>query len=381
MRPLIAIIAIIMFTACGSLPAGSPPVASERSSSATAGSPAGIGAARTIGQPATPTSIETPSDARSGSSGQCTTIIPSLAVPLFDISVMNADGTDPHTVWSDHAPFPHDPAWSPDGQLIALAGTQNNQPGIFVIHSDGSDARRLTENGGDSEPSWTPNGAYVVFERELPGKHTIFVMNADGGNAHPLTGGPYDEAPRWSPDGNEIVFSRAVDDKLDVYVMDADGSNVRRLTDDPALDSPVTWSPDGRRIVFSSSRGSQPGTYQVNLYLMNADGSDVHPLVLGADLTGWASLSPDGSRILFTSNRNGNSDIYVADIDGSNLYDLTNNSADDSYPDWSPDGTHIVFESDRADQTIISKHRDGTPEQGTSCVATKPDGPRSRRNQ
>lgn len=362
MRSLFAVVALVLFVSCGSQQSGSPPVAPARSSGATPTSPAGTAAAQTTSRPSSPTSIGTPNPASTVSSGQCPLVIPSRAVTLFDTYVMNADGSNPHKIWSDHANFPHDPAWSPDGQWIALAGEQDNHAGIFAIRPDGSGAQRLTENGGDSEPTWSPDGAHIAFERELPGKHTIFVMDAGGGNAHPVTNGSYDEDPLWSPKDSRIVFSRVVNDNVDVYVMDADGSNVRRLTGDPALDGPVAWSPDGRQILFSSSRGSRPGTYQVSLYLMNADGSDVRRLALGPDLTGWASWSPDGKRILFASSRSGSSDIYVADADGSNLHDLTNSRASDSTPNWSPDGKQIVFESDRAYRPVIGPRRDGWPE-------------------
>lgn len=286
MRPRFALIALLLLVACGSQQGGSPHVAPARPTPVTPRSSVSGVAAQKTSQPGGPTRIDTPSAASTAASGQCPFVASSHAITPFDTYVMNADGSDPHMTWSDHATFPHDPAWSPDGQWIAVAGMQDNHAGLFVIHSDGSGTQRLTQDGGDSEPSWSPDSAYIAFERMLPGKHTIFVMDADGKNAHPFTNGPYDEDPLWLPEGSRIVFSRVLNDNPDVYVMDADGSNLRRLTDDPAPDAPVAWSPNGRQILFSSSRGSRPGTYQVSLYLMNADGSDVRPLALGPDLTG-----------------------------------------------------------------------------------------------
>jgi len=72
----------------------------------------------------------------------------------YQIYIMDSDGTNQrklfiHDKWSDIYPI-----WSPDGTQIAFqASTTNNTGGIFIVHSDGTNLRQLT-NGGEEHPGW-----------------------------------------------------------------------------------------------------------------------------------------------------------------------------------------------------------------------------------
>ena len=51
--------------------------------------------------------------------------------------------------------------WSPDGSLIAYARDRSWDNGIFVVESDGSSPRRLTQKGG--WPTWWPDGSRIAY--------------------------------------------------------------------------------------------------------------------------------------------------------------------------------------------------------------------------
>jgi TolB protein len=59
------------------------------------------------------------------------------------------------------APGSHEtPTFSPDGLRIAYAGTYGSGVGatqIYVMDDDGSNARRLTNEGNNFSPSWSGN--------------------------------------------------------------------------------------------------------------------------------------------------------------------------------------------------------------------------------
>src|SRR5712691_985995 len=73
------------------------------------------------------------------------------------------------------------------------AGNFGNQE-IYVMNADGTDQRRLTDNGAiDGVPAWSPNGQRIAFHstRANPGPPPlaidIFLMNADGTDQTQLT--------------------------------------------------------------------------------------------------------------------------------------------------------------------------------------------------
>ena len=52
------------------------------------------------------------------------------------------------------------PAWSPDGRLIAYAELAGN--GIWIVPSRGGTARKITEFG--AHPTWAPDGRRIAFQ-------------------------------------------------------------------------------------------------------------------------------------------------------------------------------------------------------------------------
>jgi TolB protein len=232
---------------------------------------------------------------------------------------------------------------------ILFDSAQDGRGDIYVMHSDGSNWRRLTFAAkGGGLPQWSPDRRRIVFvsTREGDGKN-VYIMNADGSNVVRLTNHKDDDdEPSWSPDAAKIVFESNRDGNSEIYVMNVDGSGVQRLTWSDREGSFPCWSPDGTRIVF----GVDDGLPSEAIFVMNSDGSA--PRLVGAGAA--PRWSPDGKRILFISRRDGDGDdrdhdteIYVMNSDGSGVQRLTRNRSVDAGHAWSPDGTQIVFHSDR----------------------------------
>ena len=75
------------------------------------------------------------------------------------------------------------PEWSPDGDRIVFVSEDNQREhqDVYTVRPDGSDVRRLTDDGGSRSPSWTADGR-ILFTRS--GKWAGFwMMDADGANA------------------------------------------------------------------------------------------------------------------------------------------------------------------------------------------------------
>ena len=93
----------------------------------------------------------------------------------------------------------YDPAWSPQGDLIAFVSSAYDGDEIYVVDPQGVSVQRLTYNAWewDKHPSWSPDGSRIVFySNRDTGKRQLWIMNADGSNQHNLTN---DEFEDWDP--------------------------------------------------------------------------------------------------------------------------------------------------------------------------------------
>lgn len=175
---------------------------------------------------------------------------------VFDIMVMNSDGTDIQRITLDDIPgYPHGgygaPEWSRDGSKILFhynypsTGTKD----IFVMNADGSNIQRL---GPGSHPHWAFNDTKIVFDMSYnPTNKGIYVMNSDGSNVNQITDGPYDGAPDLSSSG-QVVFGRLVGGKGQLFLVNLDGSGLLQITEGGTgvgAGNPC-WSPDGKHMAF-----------------------------------------------------------------------------------------------------------------------------------
>jgi len=168
-----------------------------------------------------------------------------------------------------------DPVWSPDGARIAFDGTAADPNvtddavivDVFTIDRSGGPPVKLTRSAGISgDPAWSPDGSLIAFETDLgdyPAKQGIYVMNAaDGSAVRRITTLPasatFDGAARFSPDGRHILFTRTVDDRTAaLFIVGLDGSGLHPITDDSVKPGDATWSPDGRTIAFEADSPSR----------------------------------------------------------------------------------------------------------------------------
>jgi TolB protein len=114
---------------------------------------------------------------------------------------MNADGSSQSKVEMPDMGYVIDPAWSPNGQLLAFSWRRpNGNYDIYVMEIVTRQLVELTRDVGRNErPSWAPDGRHLVFESTRTGTRQIWSMLADGSQAHELTKQGQNESPNWSP--------------------------------------------------------------------------------------------------------------------------------------------------------------------------------------
>ena len=175
---------------------------------------------------------------------------------------------------------------------------------LFSIGVDGTDQRRLTNNGArDLQPDVSPRNGTIAFVRRLGRRNQeIFTMHADGSGLKRLTHSREVEvAPSFSPSGRKIVYSQRVGRALrggaqgaaadwTIFVMNADGSQKRRLTPRSVSGENPVFSPDGRSILFQRWDGSHS-----ELAVMRVDGTHIQRFLRGSP-GHFDEASPDWGR-------------------------------------------------------------------------------------
>jgi TolB protein len=167
------------------------------------------------------------------------------------IYVMRADGTSVRRLTG--APADDEtPTWSPDRRQIAFA----REGALFVVASAGGPAHRIGRGlGAAADPAWSPNGKLIAYDYRRPGftSREIWVVGAGGVRPRLLTRlGATSLLPSWSPGGRRIAFQSNVQGgHAEIYSIALDGRSLRRETKSPIDTIEPAWSPNGKEIAFS----------------------------------------------------------------------------------------------------------------------------------
>src|SRR5437764_11077201 len=78
------------------------------------------------------------------------------------------------------------PAFSPDGRLIAFSSNRHGSYDVFVVSARGGKPRRLTfDSAADFVCGWSPDGKNVLFSStrstDFPPSMSLFSVPAEGG--------------------------------------------------------------------------------------------------------------------------------------------------------------------------------------------------------
>lgn len=172
---------------------------------------------------------------------------------------------------------------SADGRKIVFTSARDGDLDIYAMDADGRNVRRLTQEPGyDGGAFFSPDGSKIVYRAHHPAdpaaiedyqallrdglirptRLDIWVMNADGSEKRRLTdNGAANFAPFWHPDSRRIIFASNLADphsrNFDLYLIHLDGTGLERVTYHPDFDGFPMFSSNGRQLVWASNRNAR----------------------------------------------------------------------------------------------------------------------------
>ncbi len=199
-------------------------------------------------------------------------------------------------------------AVSPDGGTLAI----DLQGSIWTLPAAGGPAKRITDLFNDArQPAWSPDGKMIAFFAFRDGGYDLWAISPDGSNQHKLTWGNFDDRePAWSHDGTRLAFASDRGDALgsdyNIWVLDLRSGGLQQLTDDPAQDTMPSWSPDDREISFISTRDSAQSVWAVSV----PDGAErrITDPTIRADAASWGP----GGQIVYHAFAEGQSRLELS---------------------------------------------------------------------
>jgi len=120
--------------------------------------------------------------------------------------------------------------WSPDDRSLAFTTADGR---LYVVDVDNSDLRPLGDDSlNRQDPAWSPNGSLIAFHGE--GASTgIYVIGSDGSGEIKVSTGPSWpislRLPSWSPDGQRLLYHVGNPDENDIAIATRTGSRKSRL--------------------------------------------------------------------------------------------------------------------------------------------------------
>jgi dipeptidyl aminopeptidase/acylaminoacyl peptidase len=116
-------------------------------------------------------------------------------------------------------------AIAPNGQRLAFLVQRAGRTQLYLMNADGSGTRRVAEQlDVRGAPAWSPDGQWLAVAANRDGEPHLFRIPVEGGTPLPLVK-EYSTYPIWSPSGQFLVYSGAdVGTTFSVKAVNADGT-------------------------------------------------------------------------------------------------------------------------------------------------------------
>jgi len=274
-----------------------------------------------------------------------------------------------------------EPAFSPDGKLIAYVEDKNlgvgqGGLGLWVVPVSGGTPYLVAEAGTASSPVWSPDGSMIAFldysqgqgENRYSNQINIVPASKDGITVGRVTSIDVPEGIEqvrmlagWTPN-NKIGALCMTKQEFAIYSLPAKGGQASIILNNCYALQP-RWSRNGKQIIYTTPPLEGDNRfYRLFLASVPANGGNSTPLptdqegkiIRQLSFQGGNRVSPDGKWIISAAVTPSDASpeiefprtkIWKIAIDGSKSIQVTKTQGAyaDLCPSWSPDGEKVAF--------------------------------------
>ncbi len=207
----------------------------------------------------------------------------------YDIYESSLDGSVVRPL-TDHPGYDAEATWCHRGGRLVFTSDRGGDLDLWIMDEAGKVTRLTASPGYDGGAFFSPDCSEIVWRasrpegedladyRRLlgqglirPGKLEIFVMKSDGTGARQITNnGAANFCPAFTAEGSRIIYASnagaAGGREFDLWLIAKEGGEPERITTAPGFDGFPQFSPDGRWLVWASNR-ADPDSGETNLFL------------------------------------------------------------------------------------------------------------------
>ena len=262
------------------------------------------------------------------------TVVDSPTGRIYRLNVADADGQRVRTVLQSREPI-LSASWAPDGDRIAYVSFEkDSRPAIYIHNIRTRVRQQITDfKGLNGAPAFSPDGEKLAMVLSKDGNPEIYVLDlaSTPRRLRRLTRHyGIDTEPSWSADGKSIIFTSNRGGQPQIYAMDLETLTVERLTFEGDYNARAVLANRGNGLIMVHRR---KGIFHIGhldlergfLRVLTETALDESP-----------SVAPNDSLLIYATQVNGRGILAGVSIDGGVRFNLPATEGDVREPAWSP---------------------------------------------